>query len=135
LISVWVPLFKIPKKEQGGIVNMRQAYQKTAWSIVAIFFVGMGIGLIGCDGGGGNAEAAPERRAETFFIQDNSFILRADSNPDITVSDGATVYRLESQGRVSFTVLGGNGRTLLLDPQDLVIERPGVQSVTVVREF
>lgn len=114
---------------------MRQAYEKRVWLIVAIFFVGMGIGLIGCDGGGGNAEAAPERRAETFFIQDNTFILRADSDPNITVSDGATVYRLESQGRVSFTILGGEARTVLLDPQDLVIERPNVQSVTVVREF
>ena len=114
---------------------MRQAYQKTAMLIVAIFFVGMGIGLIGCDGSGGNAEAAPERRAETFFIQDQTFILRADSDPDITVSDGATVYRLQSLGRVTFTVLGGGSRTFLLDPQDLVIERPEVQSVTVLTEF
>ena len=115
---------------------MRQAYQKTAIWMVAIFLVGMGTGFFGCDGNGGEAIGGPERIIETFLIQENTFFLRTDLDPDITVSDGATIYRLQSQGRVTFKMVGtDSSRTLLLESQDLIIERPGALLITVLMEF
>jgi hypothetical protein len=85
--------------------------------------------------GTGKANANPARRAETFFIQENTFVLRSDSDAEITVGDTATVYKLQSPATVFFTVLGDTiSRSIALVANDLVIERPGVQAVTLVRE-
>jgi hypothetical protein len=85
--------------------------------------------------GSGKANANPARRAETFFIQDNTFVLKSDSDAEITVSDTATLYKLQSPATVFFTVVGDTAtRSIILAANDLVIERPGVPSVTLVRE-
>ena len=109
-----------------GIVN-----EKKVCLMLVLLFAGVVLNSCGAE----DVNANPTRRAETFFIQDNSFVLRSDSDPEITVSDGATVYRLQSAATVLFTVLGETvTRTITLAANDLVIERPGVQSLTLVRE-
>jgi hypothetical protein len=109
-----------------GIVNEKKV------CLVLILLLA-GIVLNSC--GNGKANANPARRAETFFIQENSFVLRSDSDAEITVSDTATVYKLQSRATVFFAVLGDTAtRSIILAANDLVIERPGVQAVTLVRE-
>jgi hypothetical protein len=110
---------------------MRPANVWKACLPVVLLFAGLVLNSCGNE----PANANPTRKAETFIIQDNTFVIRSDSDPDITVNDTATVYRMVSSGTVFFTVLGETStRTIPLVANDLVVERPSVQAVTVLRE-
>ena len=108
-------------------------YEKTAWKIVCASFFTLGLALAGCNSVGKNAEASQSRIIETFTIEPNSFFLLADSEPNIVISDGTTEYILTSNGSVSFTLTNGSDRSLNLDPDEIVIERPISGAVTLIR--
>jgi hypothetical protein len=108
-------------------------YEKTPWKTVCAFLVALGLALAGCNSGGGDAVAAQGRIIETFTIDPNSFLLLTDSTPNIAVSDETTEYTPTSNGTVSFTLTTGAGRSFNLDPNEIVIERPGAGVVTVIR--
>ncbi|GIX48903.1 MAG: hypothetical protein KatS3mg131_3114 [Candidatus Tectimicrobiota bacterium] len=79
------------------------------------------------------AQAQQEVRIETFVIDASSFLLLADSEPTLTVQDGATIYTMQSAGSVTFTPAGGSPQTFSLEAGDMVIERPGSGTLTLRR--
>jgi hypothetical protein len=83
--------------------------------------------------GNGNANAQEgDQQIETFQV--TSFQLDEVSPvPEITVSDGATRYDLQSAGVLRLTLPDGT-RTFNLDTGDIVIERPQEGLVTVVTD-
>lgn len=88
---------------------------------------------------GGKAEAqggsADEKLIETFRITSDSFLIDADLIPQVDVTDSATRYVMQSDAVVSFTLQGGTtGRSFDLKVGDIVVERPGLNLVTVVRD-
>ena len=108
-------------------------YEKAAWKIVCASSFALCLALGGCNSVGNEAEAAQSRIIETFTIEPNSFFLLADSEPNIVISDGTTEYILTSNGSVSFTLTNGTGRSMNLDSNEIVIERPASGVVTVIR--
>jgi hypothetical protein len=104
------------------------------WKITCIVLLLLGLFLGGC----GNvdleeAQAQVERGVRTYEIVPNTFELRSDTDPTIVVTGEATKYTLVDDGRVLFTANDATGnRNIVLDPDDIVIERPAVDSVTIV---
>ncbi len=107
------------------------------------FLVLIGLGILsGCDVFdfaadvvriGDEAAAQNERRIETFTISASTFLILTDTEPTVTVQDGATVYT-QLDGSISFTPTGSTEtQTFTLDPEDTVIERPAQGLVTIVR--
>jgi hypothetical protein len=109
-----------------------QEYGKTGWLMVYAVFLALGIGLGGCNNGN-SAQAAQGRLVETFSIAPNSFVLLTEGEPNITVSNDTTEYTLTSEGSVSFTPVNGTDRSINLDPNEIVIERPASGMLTVIR--
>jgi hypothetical protein len=106
------------------------------WKITCVGVLLMGLYLGGCGNGnlGGSqaqAQAQAERGVRTYEIEANTFELQSNSEPTIEVSGEATTYKLVDDGRVVFTSTYGD-RNFVLDPDDMVIERPIARSVTVV---
>ena len=113
------------------------------WKITFILVLVLGLSLAGCGeslldpgGGGGEAQAQVfERGAKTYDIVPNTFQLQSNTDPTIVVDSEATKYTLVDDGRVIFTANDTTGdRSILLDPGDIVIERPMANSVTVVTQ-
>jgi len=111
----------------------------SVWKIRCIVVLLLGLYLGGCgniDGGEARAQQF-DRRVRTYEIVPNTFDLRSETtDPTIVVSGEATKYTLVDDGRVLFTATGATGgRNITLDADDIVIERPTVNSVTVVTQF
>lgn len=114
------------------------------WKITFIVVLVLGLSL-GCGesyldpgggGGGGEAQAQVfERGVRTYDIVPNTFQLQSNTDPTIVVTGEATQYTLVDDGRVIFTANDATGnRNIVLDPGDIVIERPMANSVTVVTQ-
>jgi hypothetical protein len=103
------------------------------WKITCIVVLLLGLFLGGC----GNvdleeAQAQTDRGVRTYEIVPNTFELRSDTDPTIIVSGEATKYTLVDDGRVLFTANDATGdRNIVLEQNDIVIERPIANSVTV----
>lgn len=111
-----------------------QKREAIVWKITCIVVVLLGLYLGGC-GYGGEAKAQAERGMRTYEIDPNTFELRSDSEPTIEMIGEATKYTLVDDGRVLFTATDTTAdRSFRLDPDDMVIERPIANSVTVVTE-
>lgn len=114
------------------------------WKITFIVVLVLGLSL-GCGesyldpgggGGGGEAQAQVfERGVRTYDIVPNTFQLQSNTDPTIVVTGEATQYTFVDDGRVIFTANDATGnRNIVLDPGDIVIERPMANSVTVVTQ-
>ena len=98
--------------------------------------------LSGCSSGGSSGVAEAQqvvslqnKRIETFIIDVDSFVLKTDNPPDLEVRDSATVYVIQSDGDVTFQPSDGSPQmTLNLELNDVVIERPDVGTLTVMRD-
>jgi lipopolysaccharide export system protein LptA len=76
-----------------------------------------------------------ERGVRTYDIVPNTLQLQSDSDPTIVLTGEATQYTLVDNGRVLFTANDTTGnRNITLDPDDIVIERPMANSITVVTQ-
>ncbi|HEY7708804.1 MAG TPA: hypothetical protein VIG57_02105 [Candidatus Entotheonella sp.] len=112
---------------------------RTAAALLAIA-VFCGLTLMGCKSNPGEAEAQTSvttqrgQQIETFVIDPESFALLTNQPPTVEISDQATTYTLQSDGNVTFTLLGATTKTIALDPEDMVIERPFAGTVTVIRD-
>jgi hypothetical protein len=107
-----------------------------AWKITFIIVIVLGLSLAGC----GNvdleeAQAQAERGIRTYDIVPNTFEIRSDTDPTLVVTGEATKYTLVDDGRVLFTANDTTGnRSIVLEIDDIVIERPIASSVTVVTQ-
>ena len=110
-----------------------------AWKITFIVVLVLGLSLAGC----GNVELGEEearaqvfdRGVRTYDIVPNTFQLQSNTDPTIVVSGEATKYTLVDDGRVIFTANDTTGdRNIDLDRDDMLIERPMANSVTVVTQ-
>ena len=107
------------------------------WKITFIVVLVLGLSLGGC--GDVDLEEAQaqvfERGVRTYDIVPNTFQLQSNTDPTIFVSGEATRYIMVDDGRVTFTANDTTGnRNIVLDPDDIVIERPTANSVTVVTQ-
>ena len=115
------------------VVQMKEGI---VWKITCIVVLLLGLFLGGC----GNvdleeAQAQTDRGVRTYEIVPNTFELRSDTDPTIIVSGEATKYTLVDDGRVLFTANDATGdRNIVLEPDDIVIERPMADSVTIVTQ-
>jgi hypothetical protein len=116
-------VFSMVVKLQEGIV----------WKITCIVVLLLILYLGGCgDVDLEEVQAQVERGVRTYEIVPNTFQLRSDTDPTIIVYGEATKYTLVDDGRVLFTANDATGnRNIVLDPDDIVIERPIANSVTV----
>ena len=110
-----------------------------AWKITFIVVLALGLSLAGC----GNVDLGEEearaqvfdRGIRTYDIVPNTFQLQSNTDPTIVVTGEATKYTLVDDGRVIFTANDTTGnRNIDLDRDDIVIERPLANSVTVVTQ-
>ena len=115
------------------VVQIREGI---AWKITFIVVLVLGLSLAGCgDVNIGEAEAQAERGVRTYEILPNTFEIRSDTDPTIVVTGEATRYTLVDDGRVLFTADDTTGdRNIVLEIDDIVIERPIANSVTVVTQ-
>jgi hypothetical protein len=103
------------------------------WKITCIVLLLLGLFLGGC----GNvdleeAQAQTDRGVRTYEILPNTFELQSDTDPTIIVTGEATKYTLVDDGRVLFTANDATGdRNIALEQNDIVIERPIANSVTI----
>ena len=110
-----------------------------ASKITFIIVLALGLSLAGC----GNVDLGEEearaqvfdRGVKTYDVVPNTFQLQSNTDPTIVVSGEATKYTLVDDGKVIFTANDTTGnRNIDLDRDDLVIERPMANSVTVVTQ-
>jgi hypothetical protein len=110
-----------------------------ASKITFIIVLALGLSLAGC----GNVDLGEEearaqvfdRGVRTYDVVPNTFQLQSNTDPTIAVSGEATKYTLVDDGKVIFTANDTTGnRNIDLDRDDLVIERPMANSVTVVTQ-
>ena len=106
------------------------------WKITFIVVLVLGLSLGGCGNVDlGEAQVLFERGVRTYDIVPNTFLLQSDTDPTIVVTGEATQYTLVDNGRVLFTAIDTTGdRNIVLDPGDILIERPMANSVTVVTQ-
>ena len=106
------------------------------WKITCIVVLLLGLYLGGCgDVDLEEVQAQTERGVRTYEIVPNTFELRSDTDPTIVVTGEATKYTLVDDGRVLFTADDTTGnRNIVLEPDDIVIERPVADSVTIVTQ-
>jgi len=112
----------VVKLQEGGV-----------WKITCIVVLLLGLCLGGCGNfDWGEVQAQTDRGVKTYEILPNTFELQSDTDPTIIVTGEATKYTLVDDGRVLFTANDATGaRNIALDPNDIVIERPIANSVTV----
>ncbi len=116
----------VVQKNRGG----------TLCKVTFIVVLVLGLSVAGC----GNvdleeAQAQAERGMRTYDIVPNTFEIRSDTDPTIVVTGEATKYTLVDDGRVLFTANDTTGnRNIVLEIDDIVIERPIASSVTVVTQ-
>ena len=114
----------VVRKNSGG----------TAWKITFIVVLVLGLSLGACNVDDGRAQGF-DRGVRTYDIVPNTLQLQSDTDPTILVSGEATQYTLVAEGRVIFTGNDSTGyRNIVLDADDIVIERPIANSVTVVTQ-
>ena len=110
-----------------------------AWKITFIVVFALGLSLAGC----GNVDLGEEearaqvfdRGVRTYDIVPNTFQLQSNTDPTIVVTGEATKYTLVDDGKVIFIANDTTGgRNIDLDRDDIVIERPMANSVTVITE-
>jgi hypothetical protein len=75
-----------------------------------------------------DAEAQDQIRIQIFAITPGSFVLTFDLEPTIDIQDGFTQYTLQADGILTL----GSGDSLALDVNDRIIERPAMNTVTVI---
>ena len=107
----------------------------TVWKITFIVVLVLGLSLGAC----GNVDVGEaqvfDRGVRTYDIVPNTLQLQSDTDPTILVNGEATQYTLVAEGRVIFTANDTTGnRNIVLDADDIVIERPIANSVTVVTQ-
>ena len=112
------------------VVQMKEGI---LWKITCIVVLLLGLYMGGCgDVDRGEVQAQTERGVRTYEILPNTFELRSDTDPTIIVTGEATKYTLVDDGRVLFTANDATGdRNIALEQNDIVIERPIANSVTV----
>jgi len=115
------------------VVQLREGI---VWKITCIVVLLLGLFWGGCgEVDRGEVQAQVGRGMRTYEILPNTFELRSDTDPTIIVTGEATKYILVDDGRVLFTANDATGdRNIVLDPDDIVIERPIANSVTVVTQ-
>jgi hypothetical protein len=105
------------------------------WKITFIVVLVLGLSLGACGNVDEGEAQVFERGVRTYDIVPNTFELRSNTDPTIVVTGEATKYTLVDDGRVIFTANDPTGnRNIVLDPDDIVIERPMANSVTVVTQ-
>ena len=106
------------------------------WKITCIAVLMLGLFWGGCgEVDRDEAQAQIGRGLRTYEILPNTFEIRSDTDPTITVTGEATRYTLVDDGRVLFTANDSTGdRNIVLDPDDIVIERPIANAVTVLTQ-
>jgi len=83
----------------------------------------------------GNDGSSGEKQVQTFRITADSFLIDADLIPRVDVTDSATRYEMLSDATLSFTPQGGSTIiTFDLNVGDIVVERPGLNLLTVVTD-
>ena len=107
----------------------------TVWKITFIVVIALALSLGAC----GNVDVGEaqvfDRGVRTYDIVPNTLQLQSNTNPDIVVTGEATQYTLVDEGRIIFTANDTTGnRNIVLDPDDIVIERPLANAVTVVTQ-
>lgn len=81
-----------------------------------------------------HAQAQQDFVIQTFIISPGTFRILTDTLPTIVVHDVSTEYTDFVDGTsLRFTPAGGSEQTLSMDPEDRIIERPGVNALTVIR--
>lgn len=124
------------RHQQGGVSWTLKA---RALSVVAVLLVfgGLfdmttiaGVGHVAAQTAAGGGQG---KLAQTYAIDPASFELVSQAAPAIEVRDGVTIYTLTASGTVSFNALDAGARTIEVNSNDLIIERPAAGSVTVVR--
>jgi len=115
------------------VVKLQEGSVWKMWCIVVLL---LGLYLGGCGNvDQGEAQAQVGKGVRTYDIVPNTFELRSDTNPTIVVTGEATKYTLVDDGRVLFTAIDTTGdRNIVLDFDDIIIERPIANSVTVVTQ-
>ena len=113
-----------------------QRRDSIVWKITCTLFLLLGLFLGGCgDVNLGELQAQTGRGVRTYEILPNTFELRFDTDPTISVTGEATRYVMVDDGRVVFTANDATGlRNINLEPDDIVIERPIADSVTIVTQ-
>jgi len=110
-----------------------QNRQGTVWKITFIVVFVLGLSLGAC-GNVDRGEAQQfDRGIRTYDIVPNTLQLQSVTDPTIVLSGEATKYTLVDDGRVIFVANDGS-RNIVLDPDDIVIERPMANSVTVITQ-
>ena len=105
------------------------------WKITFIVVLVLGLSLGACGNVDRGEAQVFERGVRTYDIVPNTFQLQSNTDPTIVVTGEATKYTLVDDGRVIFTANDTTGnRNIVLDPDDIVIERPMANSVTVVTQ-
>ena len=105
------------------------------WKITFIVVLVLGLSLGACGNVDRGEAQVFERGVRTYDIVPNTFQLQSNTDPTIVVTGEATQYTLVDDGRVIFTANDTTGnRNIVLDPDDIVIERPMANSVTVVTQ-
>jgi phosphoglucomutase len=110
--------------------------ESIVWKVTCSVVLLLGLYLGGCGNvDRGEVQAQTERGVRTYEILPNTFELRSDTDPTIIVTGEATKYTLVDDGRVLFTANDATGdRNIVLEPDDIVIERPIADSVTIVTQ-
>ena len=107
----------------------------TVWKITFIVVLVLGLSLGACGNIDQGEAQVFDRGVRTYDIVPNTLQLQSDTNPNIIVTGEATQYTLVGEGRVIFTANDTTGnRNIVLDPDDVVIERPMANAVTVVTQ-
>jgi len=114
------------------VVQMKEGI---VWKITFIVVLVLGLSLGAC----GNVDLGEaqvfDRGVRTYDIVPNTFELRSNTDSTLVVTGEATKYTLVDDGRVIFTANDPTGaRNIVLDPNDIVIERPMANSITVVTQ-
>jgi len=111
-------------------VQMRESIVRKIACIVVLL---LGLYLGGCGNVDlGEVQAQTDRGVRTYEILPNTFELRSDTDPTIILTGEATKYTLVDDGRVLFTANDATGdRNIVLEQNDIIIERPIANSVTV----
>ena len=112
-----------------------QNRQGTVWKITFIVVLVLGLSLGACGNVDRGEAQVFERGIRTYDIVPNTLQLQSDTNPTIVLSGEATKYTLVEDGKVIFVANDTTGsRNIVLDPDDIVIERPMANSVTVITQ-
>lgn len=112
--------------------NRKGIVCKITFTVVLV----LGLSLGGCGNvDRGEAQVVFERGVRTYDMVPNTFQLQSDTDPTMVVTGDATKYTLVDNGRVLFTGNDATGnRNIVLDPDDMVIERPIANSVTIITQ-